>query len=234
MVWPVSTLRPWIGILGRVTTRRYHHGNLREALAEAAVEVARERGPEGLALRELARRVGVSHNAAYRHFADLDALIDVVAERGLAGLVAAMERRLDAIDDTDCVSRARRRLIELGHGYVDFAIAEPGLFRVVFTAYPEVPDPVQRNGKDPYGMLNAALDELVRVGCLAREVRVGAELTCWAAVHGFAVLSVEGPLRGLTPEDREAALGSMLTSLDRAYGATTAQPPASNLLVTDP
>ena len=94
----------------------YHHGRLREALAEAAVDVAREGGPERLAIRELARRVGVSHNAAYRHFADRDAIVDVVAERALAELVAAIERRLAALVEGDTVTRARRRLAEIGAG----------------------------------------------------------------------------------------------------------------------
>jgi AcrR family transcriptional regulator len=61
---------------------------VREALVEAAVEVVREGGPEALSLRELARRVGVSHAAAYRHFADRDALVDAVAEQAMAALVA--------------------------------------------------------------------------------------------------------------------------------------------------
>lgn len=205
---------------------RYHHGNLREALAEAAVEAAREHGPDGLAVRELARRVGVSHNAAYRHFADRDALVDVVAEEALAGLVAAMERRLATVTATDPVLRARRRLVELGAGYVDFALGEPGLFRVLFTAYPEAPQ-ADQGALDPFSMLNAALDELVAVGYLDPAVRPGAEIGCWSAVHGFAVLNAEGPLRGLSPDDREAALQAMLGSIDLAYGARPGDGPAS-------
>lgn len=201
-----------------MTTARYHHGHLREALAEAAVAAAREHGPDGLAVRELARRVGVSHNAAYRHFADRDALVDVVAEVALAGLVAAMERRLGAVDQPDPVRRARERLIATGAGYVDFALAEPGLFRVLFTAYPEVPA-ADDDLTDPYGMLNAALDHLVEVGYLAAERRPGAEITCWSAVHGFAVLCTEGPLRAVPDADRDAALVVLLETLDRSYGS---------------
>jgi AcrR family transcriptional regulator len=210
-----------------VTAARYHHGNLREALADAAVAAAREHGPDGLAVRELARRVGVSHNAAYRHFADRDALVAVVAERALAGLVEAMERRLAAVTETDRVLRARRRLVELGAGYVDYALAEPGLFRVLFTAYPDVPSspddspddsPVDDDGHDPFFMLNAALDDLVDVGYLDPAGRPGAEIGCWAAVHGFAVLTTEGPLRSLSADEREATLQAMLARLDLAHG----------------
>jgi AcrR family transcriptional regulator len=206
-----------------VTTARYHHGNLREALADAAVESAREHGPDGLAVRELARRVGVSHNAAYRHFADRDALVDVVAERALAGLIEAMEQRLAGVTETDPVLRARRRLTEIGRGYVDYAVAEPGLFRVLFTAYPQVPESLGEPGEpgDPFAILNAALDDLVDVGYLEPATRPGAEITCWAAVHGFSVLCTEGPLRGLAETDRDAALTAMLATIDTAYGAST-------------
>ncbi|WP_340537856.1 TetR/AcrR family transcriptional regulator [Nocardioides sp. GXZ039] len=199
-----------------MTATRYHHGNLRQALADAAVAAARERGPDGLAVRELARSVGVSHNAAYRHFADRDALVGVVADAGLAGLVTAMDRRLGEVTATEPVARARARLTALGTGYVDFALAEPGLFQVLFTAYPDPPD--GSDASDPYGMLNAALDDLVAVGYLDPALREGADVTCWSAVHGFAMLCVGGPLRQLPPVVRDQALAAMLASLDRAYG----------------
>lgn len=207
-----------------MSTSPYHHGRLREALAEAAVDAAREGGPERLAIRELARRVGVSHNAAYRHFADRDAIVDVVADRALRELVAAIHRRLATVVEIEPVLRARRRLAEIGAGYVDFALAEPGLFRVLFTAYPEAPED-KVAPEDPYGMLNAALDELVAVGYLPPAFRLGADVTCWSAVHGFAVLNVEGPLRGLAPRDRQAALATMIVDIDRGLGAGGSWPP---------
>ena len=218
-------------------TTTYHHGNLRQALVDAAVEAAREHGPDGLAVRDLARRVGVSHNAAYRHFADREQLVEAVAQLGLAGLVAAMQQRSRPVED-DVVLSARRRLADLGRGYVDFGLAEPGLFRVVFTAYPdpagvpgvpgELSEPMggQTGGEpvvddDPFAMLNAALDHLVEVGFLAASARPGAEILCWSSVHGFTVLHTEGPLRGLDPVDRNAALDHVLATIDRGYGATT-------------
>lgn len=204
-----------------MTGSPYHHGNLRDALVEAAVEVVREGGPEALSLRELARRVGVSHAAAYRHFADREALVDIVAERAMDALVAAIERRLADVVDEEPVRRARRRLGAIGAGYVEFALAETGLFRLLFTAYPDPPEGKgagNAGDDDPYAMLNAALDHLVDVGYLDPAVRVGADVTCWSAVHGFAVLNVEGPLRGLTTAERDAALAGLLVSIDRGLG----------------
>ena len=201
-----------------MTTTPYHHGNLREALVEAAVEVVREGGPEALALRELARRVGVSHAAAYRHFADREALVDAVAERAMDALVARVHDRLAEVDETDPVARARRRLVQIGVGYVDFALTEPGLFRLLFTAYPEPPEGKDPDGEDPYSMLNVALDELVAVGYLDPRDRPGADVTCWSAVHGFSVLNVEGPLRGMAEPERDAALTGLLLGIDRGLG----------------
>jgi AcrR family transcriptional regulator len=203
-----------------VSTTPYHHGNLRDALVEAAVDLVREGGPEALALRELARRVGVSHAAAYRHFTDREALVDAVAERALESLVARIHERLATVREDDPVTRARRRLVEIGVGYVTFALSEAGLFRLLVTAYPDAPDGKgDMAGEDPYGMLNQALDELVEVGYLDPRDRPGADVTCWAAVHGFSVLNVEGPLRGLSSAERDAALMTLLLGIDRAYGA---------------
>lgn len=205
-----------------MTSAPYHHGNLSDALVGAAVEVVREGGPGALSLRELARRVGVSHAAAYRHFADREALVDVVAERALAALVSTIHARLERLPDADPVTVARRRLRAIGAGYVEFALAETGLFRLLFTAYPDPPEGTSSGDAgddDPYGMLNAALDRLVDVGYLDPDVRIGADVTCWSAVHGFAVLNVEGPLRGLSGAEREATLAGLLESIDRGLGA---------------
>ena len=216
-----------------MSTSKYHHGNLRESLVESAVELAREVGPDGLVLREVARRVGVSHNAAYRHFADRDELIAEVARHGLAELVRAAQLRLDGVTTPEPVRRARLRLAELGRGYVDFALAEPGLFRVVFVAYPAVADRDDDGTPDPLQMLCDCLDDLVSVGWLAAESRPNAEISCWSAVHGFAVLHLEGPLRGSDPVARDVALTHLVTAIDRGYGATTGQAVDMDDLVND-
>ena len=128
-MWTVSTLR-----YAAMVTTAYHHGNLRAALVETGFAMARESGPDGVALREVARRVGVSHNAAYRHFADREALLSEVATRGMELLTAAMQERLATVRKRDPVARAQQRLRECGRAYVEFALAEPGLFRTAFTS----------------------------------------------------------------------------------------------------
>lgn len=199
----------------------YHHGRLREALVEAAVIAVREEGPEGLGIRSLARRLGVSHNAAYRHFTDRDDLIAEVAARVMAQLVAGMHARLDDVRTDDPVLRARRRLAACGRAYVDYAVSEPGLFRLAFNALSTAAIAEATPERDPLLLLGQVLDELVAVGFLAPDTRVGAELICWSAVHGFSVLCNDGPLRDADDAERRRALDSLIAAVDRSYGATT-------------
>jgi len=191
----------------------YHHGNLREALVTAAVELGREKGPDGIVIREVARRTGVSHNAAYRHFADRDELLHEVTQVGLDGLSAAMLKRVKRVRVSDPVERARRRLRELGKAYVEYALAEPGLFAVAFTG-PSLGDLI-----GPYELLSEALDECLAVGFVPAEKRDGAELSCWAGVHGFSLLYGTGPLRDAPRRQRDADLNRLLDRIDDSLQA---------------
>jgi len=189
----------------------YHHGSLRAALIDAAVELARPEGPEAVGLRAVSRLAGVSHSAAYRHFEDRDALLRAVCERCMSRLAVLMETRVDevsALDDRRQVAWAR--LNATGRAYVEFALGEPGWFRTAF-AVPRALDHFSpgegsgRTGLDPYQLLGARLDELVDVGALPPDRRQGAEYAAWSAVHGLATLLIDGPLRDLTPSQRDGA-----------------------------
>jgi AcrR family transcriptional regulator len=198
----------------------YRHGDLRQALITAGLELAREGGPDAVVLREATRRVGVSPNAAYRHFADRRALLTAVAA-GAQGLVAdSMLARVAEQSPDDPATAARDRLRAVGEGYLRFAREQPGLFRAAFT----VPDDLSNSGSPakagaagltPFQILSATLDQLESAGVLPSERRAGAELHAWSAVHGLGMLIIDGPLRGLTAEMMDGATSRLLDMVDR-------------------
>ena len=196
----------------------YRHGDLRRALLEAGMELARGGGPEAVVLREATRRAGVAPSAAYRHFADRRELLDAVCSAAQAELAVAMEEELAEVPlGGDDIGSARARLRAVGVGYLRFALAEPGLFRTAFSASEDLrnADSAARAGEGgltPFQLLSAALDGLVEAGALPRERRPGAEFLAWSAVHGLAMLLIDGPLRGLDPE-RAQEIGRRLIGM---------------------
>src|SRR5438477_2745263 len=101
--------------------RPYHHGNLRQALIDGALELIEERGVPALTLREVARRVGVTHAAPKRHFADRSALVAALAEHGFRGLAAHVGLVRSSRRPRDSAERLRA----LGVAYIEYAIAHP-------------------------------------------------------------------------------------------------------------
>ena len=189
----------------------YRHGDLRQALIDAGLEMAREGGPDAVVLREATRRAGVSPNAAYRHFADRSELVEAVSDGASGAVAAAIEGEWDAVPtDLPPADTAREHLRAVGLGYLRFARDEPGLFRAAFTVPADLDQAFGRakagpGGRTPFQLLATALDELVAAGVLPAERRPGAEFACWSAVHGLAMLVLEGPLRNLPTEMRQAA-----------------------------
>jgi AcrR family transcriptional regulator len=186
----------------------YRHGDLRRALLEAGIELARGGGPDAVVLREATRRAGVVPNAAYRHFASREDLLAAVRSAALASVALAMEtelakaRRLQHPTDF-----ARASLRAIGTGYLRFAEEEPGLFRTAFAVPNDLqpgtdPSTTGRSGLTPFQLLSAALDRLVDAGVLPEARRPGAEYVAWSAVHGLAMLVIAGPLHGLSPAQR--------------------------------
>ncbi|TPW70066.1 TetR/AcrR family transcriptional regulator [Schumannella sp. 10F1B-5-1] len=184
----------------------YRHGDLRQALVGAGLEMARESGPDAVVLREATRRAGVSPNAAYRHFADRTALVGAVSDAALGAVAEAIEEEWERIDRRgDAAAVAHAELEAVGIGYLRFARDEPGLFRAAFTVPRDLesalsPDKAGPRGRTPFELLGIALDDLVAAGELPAERRPGAELLAWSAVHGLAMLALEGPLHDLDPE----------------------------------
>jgi len=184
----------------------YRHGDLRRALIDAGLALARAGGPEAVVLREATRRAGVVPNAAYRHFANREALLQAVRTAALAQVAGAMEAELSGLARSRRApaDAARAALRAVGTAYLDFAQRETGLFLTAFATAGDpggAPDPamVGPGGLNPFQILGAALDRLVEAGALPVARRPGAEYLAWSAVHGLALLVIEGPLRRLTP-----------------------------------
>ncbi|MGN6723872.1 MAG: TetR/AcrR family transcriptional regulator [Marmoricola sp.] len=197
-------------------TTPYHHGNLREELVRQGVALAREKGEAGVVVREAARNAGVSHNAAYRHFKDRDALLVAVAQVGMAEMATRMRERSSKSVRGTAQDKARARLRAIGRAYVEFALSEPGLFSIAFSAAAAgQPEQVEEIVAGPYELLTEALDGLVEAGVTTSELRENAEMVCWPAVHGFAALHLEGPLVLSSKAERDQALEEMLDKVER-------------------
>ncbi len=209
----------------------YRHGDLRRALIEAGVELARAGGPQAVVLREATRRAGVVPNAAYRHFQSRLDLLDAVRSTAIAEVAVAMEnefaratrRMRSAHSASDDGRVARESLRAVGVGYLRFAFAEPGLFRTAFASAASatdapaghrsaVPERAGTSGRNPFQLLGDALDRYVAAGLLPPERRPGAEYLAWSAVHGLAMLALDGPLRG-TPRATLEALGQRIVEM---------------------
>ncbi|MEB3021653.1 TetR/AcrR family transcriptional regulator [[Mycobacterium] crassicus] len=185
-----------------MTRTGYHHGDLRAALIESGLQLTQVGGPEALTIREATRRAGVSPNAAYRHFADREALLRAVASAIQDRMAARMLE--PATTRSSAQSRARSQLRTVGLGYIEFALDEPGWFAVAFFGGSDLSTLNGDGVAPPFRALVDALDAMVDTGALQPDQRIGAEWPCWAAVHGFAELALHGPLRGTPRHDLEA------------------------------
>jgi AcrR family transcriptional regulator len=200
----------------RVSRAGYHHGDLPNALADAATDLARRGGPEAVVLREAARQVGVSAAAAYRHYAGHGELLHAVKQRALAALADAMQDGLDSGEPlADPAADAIRRFSNLGRAYVDFALANPGLFHTAFCRPETVPADVTARiaASRPYQILSLSLDQLVAAGLLDPARREVAPIAFWASVHGLSTLLIDGPLMALTPAQKAGTIKRTLDIL---------------------
>jgi AcrR family transcriptional regulator len=168
----------------------YHHGNLREALLEAAIRLIAEVGPTAFTLREVARRAGVSHNAPYRHFRDRGDLMAAVAAQGFRELTEAMVEA--AREKTDTLDRLK----QAGLGYVTFALRRPEHFTAMFDA------PVSKRkhpdsaaaGEQAFATLMSFVKACLDTGRLPSGDLPQMALLAWTMVHGIAKLAITGRL----------------------------------------
>jgi AcrR family transcriptional regulator len=162
----------------------YHHGDLRSALIEAGMKALETTDPNDISLRQLAREVGVSATAVYRHFPDKRALFGALAHTGLAMLFADQKAASDAAGGGGPGFSAT------GRAYVRFAIANPGLFRLIF-AHGELAQAHELED-NPAGRLLRTNAEALSGGDEIATRRI--LLRAWAVAHGLAMLILDGHL----------------------------------------
>lgn len=173
----------------------YHHGDLREALLTAATEMLGE--VEDITLRSLARRVGVTPMAPYRHFIDKKDLLRAVAMRGLEALRTRMI-------EADAAPEPRQALIAQGIAYIRFAREHPELFRLMFASL-QWPTAA---GASTYGVLAARVAQLA-----PEERRREATLACWGITHGIALLILDRQLLDPPEDDGRGSLELLVAGL---------------------
>lgn len=210
--------------------RTYHHGDLRHALVEEATRLARSGGPTAISLREVTRAVGVSPNAAYRHFADRDDLVRAAAAAAQRALAQAIRSRLEsAPHDIPEGLASIDRLRRVGLAYIDFARRERGWFELAFLTQDPVPTDAIVTLDDevvaPFRVLLDTLDQMVDAGALEPQRRPLAEWACWSAVHGFADIAAHGPVQWQPDEVVDALAAAVVESTIAGVRGTTEPPP---------
>lgn len=203
----------------------YRHGDLRRALLEAGIALARSGGPEAVVLREVTRQAGVVPNAAYRHFGSRQELLKAVRAAALSASATAMEAELAAVPPgLPPADAARAALRAIGTGYLRFAQAENGLFRTAYAASDDLAgpgDPARAgpSGKNPFQLLGEALDQMVAAGVMPAARRPGAEFLAWSAVHGLAALVLDGPLGPVVGPQMEHVGQRLLDMVEQGLSA---------------
>ena len=167
----------------------YHHGDLRAALIEAGLDLLQQREADDIGLREVARHVGVSATAIYRHFPDKDALLGALAHEGMKKL-AAMQRAAEAE-----AGGGPDGFRATGAAYVKFAVENPALFRLVFSCAPSINLLDSELGKVGSAMraLRENIAELMPADLPEYERKVAA-LRAWSIVHGLSLLVLDGQI----------------------------------------
>ncbi len=181
----------------------YHHGDLRRALVDAAAQLVSCCGPTAVSLREVARIVGVSHNAPYRHFPTREALLAAVAARGFEMLSEGMRDLPDGAD-------ASTSLIECCRGYIEFAMHHRGVYQLMFSdeiqksAYPELLSVAERGFQ--------SLER--RITALNPHVpAVLSTITVWSQIHGIAHLILDNQLKRHVEDPEHSKLIEVATNI---------------------
>jgi AcrR family transcriptional regulator len=202
----------------------YHHGNLREALVAEALAIITRKGPAALTLRSVARKLGVTQTAPYRHFASKDALIGAVAAQGFDALLSRVEQEVEASG-----SEPMARFQAIAFAYVDFALKHPAHFDVMYDARNEAVDQgttVADLGRSAFKLLIDLVVACQDAGLAASGNASRVAVEVWSFVHGLIVLHRNGLLpRSLDETELRQLAGDATLFLRSPAGYLAAKRP---------
>lgn len=164
----------------------YHHGDLRNALLEKALEHLKTQDAAHLSVREISKELGVSPAAAYRHFADKQALVDALIVEGFHKLAEKGSRYVKrAGEDT------LEQLVALGQAYVEFGLEHPEYTRIMFAARDVPVKAIDEAGHEVKELLHAVLTNLYHTTKLTKTKQEEAFGIIWSTIHGMTVLVMD-------------------------------------------
>jgi AcrR family transcriptional regulator len=205
----------------RKPASRYHHGDLRRALLQEAVRTIGDEGVDGLTLREVGNRLGVSRTALYRHFSDKSALLAAVAREGFQRFRDDLQHAWTAHGES------RHGFESMGVAYVRFAVAHPAHYRVMFGDYRHLcdKDPELRSDAEAaFHVLVSALVSLQQAGLVRRDDPGQLARFIWAVVHGIAMLAIDGQLGPQSSDEPVEAIQFALSRMRTGIDADAASP----------
>lgn len=194
-----------------VERKTYHHGDLRQALIQAALELTTEKDLASLSLREVARRVGVSHTSSYRHFTDKDALLAAVAQAGFQTLHQVLETAMQ-----QAPSEPLKQLQATGVAYIDFALEHSAHYHLMFGAYGANSAQQHPELEQTATQAFMVIVRIVETGQQAGVIRQGDPIqlaqAAWSMSHGFVMLLMDGQIPK-APDQSVASLSNFITQV---------------------
>lgn len=186
----------------------YHHGDLKAQLVAVVRQLVEEKGPDGFSISEASRRAGVSTAAPYKHFKDKPAILKAVVTDGMERLETAMQEVIATLPVGSI-----ERVNALGQAYIDFARAEPGVFRLVFglTEGHEADETLMARGRDCFGIIIGAVADYLGLEPDDPKVARRAYML-WTFVHGHSFLVIDRKTAKMQVQIDEAALLSAVSA----------------------
>ncbi len=192
----------------RTARQEYHHGNLAEALVIAATQLVAEHGPENFNLADASRLAGVSKGAPYRHFANKEALLAAVLDRGFARLALVTKAATEQY-----AAGSDAGISALGLAYVQFAVDEPEVFRLMFGGAPDRATEESSRSIRTEGFDFLLSQVAIRTGLTDRRALIDVARPLWALVHGAAMLTIDNSYQRIDPDGDTAQMVLGATAL---------------------